>query len=264
MCCQPPKRIDDIDSLFAQNVARIKSAPHNLPIIGITGGEPTILGDKLITLIQLIREQLPHTDIHLLTNGRNFQDMRYAKQVVEVGGDKLIIGIPLHSDYESDHDQIAGAKGAYNETMLGLYNIAMLGGCIELRIVMNRLNYQRFQQMAAFVHKNLSFVAWTAFMGMERVGYADLRAEKIWIEPIHYVSQLARAVHYLDGFQHEVAIYNIPLCLLPTDLHPFARQSISDWKNYYLDLCYDCKLREACCGLFSTSSKTYQQLHSIQ
>ena len=264
MCCQPPKRIDDIDSLYAQNVARINSAPHNLPIIGITGGEPTILGSKLITLIKLIRTLLPHTDIHLLTNGRNFQDMRYAKQVVEAGGDKLILGIPLHSDYESDHDLIAGAKGAYNETMLGLYNIAMLGGCIELRIVMNRLNYQRFQPMAAFIHKNLSFVAWTAFMGMERVGYAEQRVDKIWIEPIHYVSQLTRAVHYLDGFHHEVAIYNVPLCLLPTDLHPFARQSISDWKNYYPRLCNECKLKEVCCGLFSTSSKAYQQLHPIQ
>ena len=258
MCCQPPKKEDDIDILFAQNIERIKNAPKDLPIIGITGGEPTLLGNKLIELILLIREELPNTDIHILSNGRNFKDMSYAKRVVEAGDNKLILGIPLHSDYERDHDIIAGAKGAYNETMLGLYNIAMQGGCIELRVVMNSLNYQRFLPMAEFIHKNLSFVAWTAFMGMERTGYADKRSDKIWIEPIEYVSQLDDAVHFLDDWHHEVAIYNIPLCLLPKDLHPFARKSISDWRNYYPEICIGCKLKEECCGLFTTSSIKYK------
>lgn len=263
MCCQPPKLKDDIDSLFSENVKRVKSAPKDLPVIGITGGEPTLLGSKLISLIQLIRAELPNTDIHILSNGRHFKDMAYTRKVVEAGGDKLVIGVPLHSDYEGDHDLIAGAKGAYTETILGLYNIAMHGGCVELRIVMNRLNYQRFLPMAEFIHKNLSFVAWTAFMGMERTGFADKRSDKIWIEPVEYVSQLADAVHYLDDWKHEVAIYNLPLCLLPTDLHPFAKQSISDWKNYYPDLCNACKAKSVCCGLFSTSSSEYKGLNKM-
>ena len=36
MCCQPPKKVNDIDLYFAQNVERIKSAPKDLSIIGIT------------------------------------------------------------------------------------------------------------------------------------------------------------------------------------------------------------------------------------
>ena len=150
MCCQPPKRVNDIDLYFAQNIERVKNAPKDLPVIGITGGEPTLLGDKLIDLILLIRQELPNTDIHILSNGRNFKDINYAKRVVDAGEDKLILGIPFHSDYEGDHDMIAGAKGAYNETILGLYNIAMQGGCIELRIVMNSLNYNRFLPMAEY------------------------------------------------------------------------------------------------------------------
>ena len=182
MCCQPPRKIDDIDYYYQQNIKRVMLAPKDLPLIALTGGEPTLMGEKLFSLIQLIREQLPNTEIHILSNGRKFADPEYAKQLKLVGEGKVMVGVPLHSDYEKDHDIIAGSKGAYNETILGLYNLAMQGIAIELRIVMNKLNYMRFPQMASFIHKNLSFVNWTAFMGMERVGFADRKSEHIWIE----------------------------------------------------------------------------------
>lgn len=259
-CCQPPKTTDDIDSLFRENIERIKTAPKGLPILGITGGEPSLLGGRLITLLQTIRQVLPDTDIHMLTNGRKFTDMDFAQRVIQAGEGRLVVGVPLHSDYEGDHDRIAGARGAYTQTMLGLYNLAASGACIELRVVMNRMNCYRLPAMAEFIHKNLSFVAWTAFMGMERTGYAAHSGNKIWIEPQEYISELSEGVHYLDGWHHEVTIYNIPLCLLPIDLHPFARKSISDWKNYYPALCGGCILKEQCCGLFTTSSAEYEGL----
>lgn len=263
MCCQPPKRTHDIDSLYEQNIERIKQAPKNLQSIGITGGEPTLLGYKLVELIQEIRKELPYTDIHLLSNGRAFKDSDFTKDIVEVGEDKLILGIPLHSDYAGDHDLIAGSRNAYTETMKGLYDIAMQGGIIELRIVMNKLNFSRFLSMAKFIHKNLSFVAWTAFMGMEKTGFADSKSEKIWIEPIEYQAELDDAVHFLADWYHEVAIYNIPLCLLPKGLYNFAKRSISDWKNYYLPVCSKCVMKEKCCGLFSTSSDPYDGIAPI-
>lgn len=263
MCCQPPQRFDDINILYAQNIERVKHAPKDLPCIGITGGEPTLLGHRLVDLIKLIREELPETDIHLLSNGRNFKNIDYAKRIVDAAEDKLVIGIPLHSDYEGDHDLIAGSQGAYVETIQGLYNIAMQGGCIELRVVINRLNYSRFLPMAEFIHKNLSFVAWTAVMGMERTGFADKKSDKIWIEPIEYMGELSEAVHFLDDWHHEVAIYNIPLCLLPVDLYGYAKKSISDWKNYYPEICNSCKMKEKCCGLFTTSSVEYEGLNAL-
>lgn len=222
-----------------------------------------MLGYKLVELIQVIRKTLPDTDIHLLSNGRAFKDFDFTKDVVEVGEDKLILGIPLHSDYAGDHDLIAGSQNAYIETMKGLYNIAMQGGIIELRIVMNKLNFSRFLPMAKFIHKNLSFVTWTAFMGMERTGFADSKSEKIWIEPIEYQAELDDAVHFLADWSHEVAIYNIPLCLLPKGLYNFAKRSISDWKNYYLPECNQCVMKEKCCGLFTTSSVPYDGIAPI-
>lgn len=263
MCCQPPLDVDDIDELYQENIERIYNAPKDLPMIGITGGEPTLLGDRLITLVALIREQLPETEIHILSNGRAFVDGNYAQRLADAGGGKLVVGVPIHSDYAKDHDTIAGCKGAFNETVLGLYNLASVGIYIELRIVMNALNYKRFFAIAQYIHRNLSFVDWIAFMGMEYVGYAVKHNRNIWIEPKEYVPQLTSAVRYLSEWNYDVCIYNIPLCLLPKQFHKFAVKSISDWKNKYLDICEQCSLKADCCGLFSTSIKPYEGLKPI-
>lgn len=264
MCCQPPVDNDDIDELFLHNVKLIKLAPKDIPIIGISGGEPTLLGDKLIELIKLIRTELPNSDIHLLSNGRNFKDSEYARKIVEASDGKLFVGVPLHSDYYKDHDIIAGAKNAYYETIAGLFNLAAYGACIELRVVINKLNYQRLPQLAEFIQKNLPFVAWTAFMGMEYIGYAVKNHNNVWIEPIEYIPHLIKAVKIMAQWHLDVSIYNIPLCLLPKDAHEFARQSVSDWKVKYLPICEDCKLKSECCGLFTTSKQVYHGLKPIE
>ena len=264
MCCQPPTKDDDIEELFCKNVEIVKSSPKELPVIGISGGEPTLLGDRLADLIKIICDELPNTQIHLLSNGRNFKDYKYAQKVVDKCKDKLTVGIPLHSDYHKDHDIIAGVKNSYYETVIGLFNLASYGANIELRIVINKLNYQRLPQIAEFIHKNLPFVRWTAFMGMEHTGYAVKNEQNIWIEPVEYIPQLTEAVKVLAQWNMDVSIYNIPLCLLPEEVHEHACKSISDWKVKYSETCTACKLKEQCCGLFETSKKTYEGLIAIR
>ena len=194
MCCQPPKRIEDIERLFKENIHIVRTAPKELKVIGISGGEPTLLGDRLFDLIEEIRLQLPDTDIHLLSNGRAFSNPAYTHKLREVAGDHICIGVPLHSDYPGDHDLIAGARGAYTETILGLYTLASENISIELRVVINRLNYSRLPIMSEFVNKNIPFVEWVAFMGMEKTGLAVRNNNKIWIEPQEYIPQ--RRTHH--------------------------------------------------------------------
>ena len=97
--------------------------------------------------------------------------------------------------------------------------------------------------MAEFIHKNLPFVAWIAFMGMEYTGYAIKNSKNIWVEPKDYIAHLLNAVKFLDEWRYNVCIYNIPLCLLPDSFHDFAQKSISDWKNDYPDICQECEYR---------------------
>ena len=56
-------KVDDIESLYEHNIQLLYSAPKELKVLGITGGEPTLLGGKLITLLQEVRKCLPETAI---------------------------------------------------------------------------------------------------------------------------------------------------------------------------------------------------------
>ena len=260
MCCQPPQSYNDIDELYAENLIRIDQAPKELSFICITGGEPTLLGDKLVTLIQYIRDKLPQTDIMLLTNARKFANSDFAAKVSSVGGERLFVGTELHSDYANDHNMISGVQNAYQETILGIYNLASYGIDIELRVIVCKANYTRLYNIAQFVHKNLPFVYKIAFMGMECTGYAFDNYESVWIEPSEYNNSLKKAVLFLSSWKYDVNIYNVPLCLLPEEIRNFSRNSISDWKRTYPAKCNDCQKKSECCGLFSTSRIHYQNL----
>ena len=251
MCAQPPLNRDDIDFFFERNIRLIDNAPNGLTDIGITGGEPTLLQEKLVHLIKYIELRYPDSLIHILTNGRAFSDIQYTRMFVEFSN--LLFGIPLHSDFSIEHDAITQVKDSYIETMKGLYNLANIGADIELRVVINKMNYRRLPQLSEFIWRNLPVVASISFMGLEDTGYSIKNHNKIWIDPIDYLVEIEKAVINLAEWNLDVSIFNIPLCLLKPSLYKFAKKSISDWKVTYIDTCSTCSKKNECCGLFSTS-----------
>ena len=70
----------------------------------------------------------------------------------------LLFGIPLHSDFSIEHDAITQVKDSYIETMKGLYNLANIGADIELRVVINKMNYRRLPQLSEFIWRNLKII----------------------------------------------------------------------------------------------------------
>lgn len=253
MCAQPPLNRNDLDFFYEKNIKVINDSPDNITNIGITGGEPTLLGEKLLHLIKKIQLRYPNALIHLLTNGRSFADIQYTNKFLSIKN--ILFGIPIHSDYIRDHDIITQKKGSYTETLKGLYHLANIGAEIELRIVINKINYQRLPQISEFIWRNLPFVAFISFMGLEDTGYSIKNHDKIWIDPIEYQTQLETAVINLDKWGLNVSLFNLPLCLLRPSLYQFAKKSISDWKVTYIEACLSCSKKDICCGLFSTSKR---------
>ena len=90
-------------------------------------------------------------------------------------------------------------------------------------------------------------------MGLELCGYAAANKERIAVSPHEYREELALAVLYMHRRGLPVYVYNIPLCLCTPRIRPFARQSISTWKNRYVQQCSECTRQEDCAGFFSTS-----------
>jgi len=262
MCSQPPKNIDDLDYFYNVNKALIQLIPKETEVIGITGGEPTILGGRLLELLILMSTELPNMCIHMLSNGRIFSRKKYAANISSTNKN-LIIGVPIYSDNYLDHDYIVQARDAFNQTIIGLHNLARYGVKIEIRIVMHKLTYQRLPQIAKFIYKNLPFVNNIAFMGLEYTGYTPFNHDKLWIEPSKYMNQLEEAVLYLNSMGMNAAIYNLQHCLLKETLWNFSVKSISDWKRNYIDECTKCDLLDKCGGVFATSKMLSSEIKAI-
>ncbi|KFF27395.1 His-Xaa-Ser system radical SAM maturase HxsC [Chryseobacterium vrystaatense] len=255
MCSQPPKNRDDSKYFYEVNSKLIPIIPKDCTQLGITGGEPTLLGNYFFSLLHLIKDNLPQAHIQCLTNGRSFAWQNITDKLVEVGNDNLILCIPLYSDIPEIHDYIVQAKEAFHQTVIGIYNLARFNIRIEIRIVLHKITIPRLLKLAEFIYKNMPFVEHVALMGLEIEGYTPHNIDKLWIDPYDYQEILKDTVYYLHDFGIAVSIYNIPLCLLPKDLWPFSRKSISDWKNIYIDECSKCSELLNCGGFFKSSSK---------
>lgn len=252
MCSQPPKDRDDawlVDELLAV----IPLMARDTPEIGLTGGEPGLLGPRLVEVIDRFRRFLPHTALHILSNGRAFADETFARDLAAVHHPDLMLGIPLYSDLPEHHDYVVQARGAYDQTVRGILNLKRHGVRVELRYVIHRDTVAGLPAFARFVARNLLFVDHVALMGLELMGFARANLDALWADPLDYQDELATAVTILDRARVRVSIYNHQLCVLRPALHRFARASISDWKNRYFDDCEDCRMKHACGGFFASS-----------
>jgi His-Xaa-Ser system radical SAM maturase HxsC len=256
MCSQPPKDVDD--SWRIREHLRLLSLIETSPqFLCITGGEPTLLGDELIRLLDEIKSKLPETSVQMLTNGRSYANAGFAGKIAAVRHPRFISAIPLYADIAGIHDYIVQAPGAFDETVEGLYNAAEAGLKVEIRVVLHKQSIPRLVELAEFIYRNFPFAAHIAFMGMEHMGYVKKNWELLWIDPVQYMPELEAAVRHLWQRRMNVSIYNLQLCLLPQSLWAFARRSISDFKNEYVEECDGCSQREHCSGLFSSQLRRY-------
>src|SRR5690349_15042312 len=100
MCSQPPREVDDSKNAD-ELIEIVRLIDPDMKELGITGGEPTLLGDGLIRVIDACKSLLPHTNLHLLSNGRRFADKQFASSLGNVRHPRLVIGVPIYSDIDS-------------------------------------------------------------------------------------------------------------------------------------------------------------------
>jgi His-Xaa-Ser system radical SAM maturase HxsC len=257
MCSQPPRDEDD-SWRVAELLETVPLIDPDTPQLGVTGGEPTLLGDGLSAVLRACGEHLPDTDLHILTNGRSFRDPVAAADWIAAGGPRATWAVPLYADTPDLHDTVVVAPGAFDETLDGLYELAVNDAQVELRVVLHALTIPRLPQLAAFIYRRLPFVRHVALMGLEPMGFAKGNRDRLWIDPADYIEPLRAATHHLAARSLPVSIYNLPLCVLPHDLWPFARQSISEWKNAYPLECATCLVKDHCAGFFASAGPAWR------
>jgi His-Xaa-Ser system radical SAM maturase HxsC len=252
MCSQPPRRVDP-RAMVADHLRLLSLIPDTPPELGITGGEPTLLGDGLLEIVAACKSRFPSTPLHMLSNARLFYYDAFAKRLAGLAHPDLMVGVPIYADVDCDHDYIVQARGAFDQTLIGLQNLGRYGVSVEIRVVVHRLTAEHLTEIAAFVYRNLTFAAHVTFMGLEPIGFALPNFDRLWIDPWEYRQELERAVLFLAERGMNVSVYNHQLCTVEPVVRPFCRPSISDWKNDYLPVCDSCSVRSACSGFFTSS-----------
>lgn len=258
MCSQPPKDVDDrwILREIKDSLALIDPATHALTF---TGGETLSDWKEFIDVLGECRDRLPTTSIQVLTNGRAFANSEIVDAWKEIRHPSLMAAIPVYAAVDTVHDYVVQAKGAFDETVLGILKLKDRGQRVEIRVVLHALTAPIIAETCRWIARNLPFVDHVALMGLENTGFAIANDAMLWIDPMDYRDALAEAVDHLDAAGVNVSIYNLPKCVLSRSVWPHAIQSISDWKNGFVEECDRCDEKDSCSGFFTTGRPRFSR-----
>lgn len=254
MCPQPPQ--SNNENLVNLSLKMLPLMDRDTQVIGITGGEPTMAWEGLTHVLKACKENIPQAAIQLLTNGRVLKSYDKVEELRSIGL-SLNIGIPLYGDIDTLHDAHMGVKGAFWDTVEGIFNLERASLFVEIRTVVTRLNYLRLLKWAEFIYRTFPFAGHIAIMGLEPIGSALKNIKDIWVDPVNYASHLEKAVRHLNRRNMNVSVYNHQLCTLPQTIWEYCRKSISGWKTIYMPECDSCEGRLHCGGFFR-SAKVYK------
>ena len=251
MCSQPPRNVDDrwvLDEI-SRALPFVDPATKSF---AFTGGETLTDWREFICLLAQCKSTLPNTAVHVLTNGRAFARTEVAAAWAGVQHSQLTAGIPIYAAVDHVHDYVVQAKGAFDETVLGVLKLKDRKQRVEVRVVLHALTAPVVAETCRWLARNLPIVDHVALMGLENTGFAIANDAMLWIDPLDYQERLAEGVSALTSAGVRVSIYNLPRCVLPRSVWPQAVQSISDWKNAYVEACTPCVEKERCSGFFTT------------
>jgi His-Xaa-Ser system radical SAM maturase HxsC len=258
MCSQPPKDVDDrwILKEVRESLPLIDPATHALTF---TGGETLSDWKDFMVVLKECRDRLPVTALQVLTNGRAFANSEIVDAWKDIGHPNLMAAIPVYASVDHIHDYVVQAKGAFDETVLGILKLKDRGQRVEIRVVLHALTAPIIEDTGRWIARNLPFVDHVALMGLENTGFAIANDAMLWMDPMDYSDGLARAVDHLSAAGVNVSIYNLPKCVLPKSVWPHAVQSISDWKNNFVEECNRCDEKSTCSGFFTTGRPRFSR-----
>ena len=258
MCSQPPKDIDDrwILDEISKAIPLIDPQTHALTF---TGGETLSDWKEFINVLAACRSQLPNTAVQVLTNGRAFAISEIVDAWRDIKHPNLMAAIPVYASVDRVHDHVVQAKGAFDETILGILKLKDRGQRVEIRVVLHALTAPIISETCRWIARNLPFVDHVALMGLENTGFAIANDAMLWMDPMDYRDDLASAIDHLVAAGVKTSIYNLPKCVLDQSVWPHAVQSISDWKNAFVDECDHCIEKESCSGFFTTGRPKFSR-----
>ena len=234
-----------------QLVALAKYIPDDAAHITITGGEPFLIKKDIFILLDYLKRNLSDVPYLLLTNGRAFCSNEYTNLFRETTPSNIQLGIPLHGYSPETHDMIVQSNGAFDQTFMGLKNLLSINAKIELRIVVSKLNADFISKIAELIVEEFRNVFCVKIIGLEMTGNAAVNRDKVWIDYPEAFIKSEDGIEFMIKSGIDVGIYNFPLCAVRKKYWNICEKSISPYKVRYAKQCDECKVKDACGGVFS-------------
>src|ERR1700738_1505834 len=151
------------------------------------------------SILAQCRDQLPKIALQVLTNGRAFSRSEIVDAWSGVKHPDLIAAIPVYSAVDHVHDHVVQAKGAFDETILGILKLKDRGQRVEVRVVLHALTAPIIADTCRWIARNIPFVDHVALMGLENTGFAIANENLLWMDPVDYRDDLAAGVDALSA-----------------------------------------------------------------
>jgi len=182
--------------------------------VGFLGGEFTLHPDILEILGAA--KQNNFAIIHIISNGRKYQDKFFLHKVIEAGANRFSVSI--HSHLAKIEDYLTQRKGSFQEKLKGIINLldyykqGLIKNNISLNLVMNKLNVGSLDQFILFFSrlgiKNFRF----NYMWPE--GNAIFN-KKIIVKYSELFEALKKIISLVNKINIDLVFEGIPLCVFP-------------------------------------------------
>ncbi|MBB3348392.1 His-Xaa-Ser system radical SAM maturase HxsC [Sphingomonas sp. BK069] len=259
MCSQPPKKthVDRFDHLEAAAMLAERDS-----VIGITGGEPTLYKERLLTLLENVLSARPDLSFHVLTNGQHFEAYDVARLRGKVFA-RVTWGIPLYAPEADLHDRIVAKPGAFVRLERSMAHLMAAGAAVELRTVLLASNFDALPSLARYVVTRLAFVRTWSIMQLENIGFARARWHELYVDHTDRFQPVADALDLAALHGVRCSLFNFPRCTVPADYREQAPASISDWKRRYAPACTGCNEQANCCGFFEWHPEEWMKTRAV-
>lgn len=219
--------------------------------VSLTGGEPT-LHPEFFQLLNYFRRRLPGVPVTLLSNGRRFSDRRFAARFAAAARPPFAAVIALHGPGPRLHDAVAGARGAFAQTVRGIKNLLELApeAALEIRIILHRMTVAAFPRTLAFLLKEFPDTRRysVSVIHYEIEGMSELNHRRVSLKLSDSAAAL-RAAAGLIGRFGDLRLYHYPLCVVPAALRGRCRVTLPREERVYPPACRGCSARRKCLGL---------------
>jgi len=223
----------------------------------LTGGEPT-LNPEFLKAMVYFRRRLKGEELALLSNGRRFSDPAFAAAFAAAAKPPFTLAVSIHGPTAAEHDAVAGVRGAFEQTTLGLKNLISLPAApfLEIRVILHRRNYLRLGAILGFIKRSLKGARCrVVVMHYEAEGSGARNEGKLAVRLSATASRVNACARALTGFA-ETRLYHFPLCLLSPALRRLAVVSLPPEDRAY-PACAGCGARKSCVGLMKPYLRRY-------